>query len=134
PLQEQEATIARTPQPAPAPQAAPAPRTATPESSIPLPFNSLPQVEEVRNYFQARWQPPEDLTQGLEYRLRLNTNGSLQRLLPLGTTAAAYLPQTPMPRLGEAFVSPLTGAQTAEIRLVLERDGQVRTFLERVGD
>ncbi|TVQ52562.1 MAG: hypothetical protein EA366_13990, partial [Spirulina sp. DLM2.Bin59] len=59
---------------------------------------------------------------------------SLQRLLPLGTTAAEYLPQTPMPRLGEAFVSPLTGNQTAEIRLFLGQDGQVRTFLERVGN
>lgn len=135
PLQEQESTIARAPEAAPVPQAAPAPRTPTAESrNIPLPFDSLPQVEEVRTYFQARWQPPRDLNQGLEYRLRLNPDGSLQRLLPLGTTAAEYLPQTPMPRLGEAFVSPLTGAQTAEIRLVLERDGQVRTFLEGVRD
>jgi hypothetical protein len=97
-----------------------------------LPFNDIPQVGEVRAYFQSRWQPPNSLRQALEYRLRLNPDGSIQRLIPLGPTSVEYLNRTPMPRLGEAFVSPLQGVKSAEIRLILDQSGDVQTFLENL--
>lgn len=97
-----------------------------------LPFNDIPQVSEVRAYFQPRWQPPDTLSQAIEYRLRLNPDGSIQRLIPLGPTSAEYLNRTPMPRLGEVFVSPLQGVKSAEIRLILDQSGDVQTFLENL--
>jgi Domain of unknown function (DUF4335) len=93
-------------------------------------FDAIPQVAEVRNYFQQSWQPPQGLTQTLEYRLILNADGSLQRILPLGQSAATFLDRTNMPLMGEPFVSPVENGGNPEIRLVLGQDGRVQTFLE----
>lgn len=92
-------------------------------------FDAIPQVAEVREYFQQKWQPPEGLTQTLEYRLVLNEDGSIQRIVPLGQAAATFLDRTNMPLMNEPFVSP-PAEGTPQIRLVLERDGRVQTFLE----
>ncbi|HEY9644148.1 MAG TPA: DUF4335 domain-containing protein [Coleofasciculaceae cyanobacterium] len=94
-------------------------------------FDAIPQVAEVRNYFQRSWQPPQGLTQTLEYRLTLNADGSLQRILPLGQSAATFLDRTNMPLTNEPFVSPVENGGNPEIRLVLGQDGRVQTFLER---
>ncbi|MBI4780083.1 MAG: DUF4335 domain-containing protein [Oscillatoriophycideae cyanobacterium NC_groundwater_1537_Pr4_S-0.65um_50_18] len=94
-------------------------------------FDAIPQVAEVRNYFQSSWQAPEGLTQTLEYRLVLNSDGSLQRIIPLGQAAATFLDRTNMPLLNEPFVSPVENG-TPQIRLVLGQDGKVQTFLEGV--
>jgi len=88
------------------------------------------QADEVRAYFQQKWQPPEGLTERLEYRLLLNPDGSLQRILPLGDASANFLDRTNMPLLGEPFVSPTTDDRKPQIRVVLEPDGKVQTFLE----
>jgi hypothetical protein len=93
-------------------------------------FDSIPQVQEVREYFQARWQPPEELDQILEYRLLLSPDGSLQRIDPLGQASATFLDRTNMPLLGEPFVSPIEDGRSPQIRLVLDPDGKVQTFLE----
>lgn len=95
-------------------------------------FDAIPQVAEVRSYFQERWQPPEELTQTLEYRLIVGADGSVQSIVPLGQAAGNYVDRTQIPLLGEAFVSPLEQGQSAQIRLVLRPDGQVQTFLESV--
>jgi hypothetical protein len=88
------------------------------------------QAEEVKSYFQQNWQPPEGLTDTLEYRLLLNADGSLQRILPLGNASANFLDRTNMPLLGESFVSPTVDGKKPQIRVVLEPDGRVQTFLE----
>lgn len=93
-------------------------------------FDTIPQVAEVRQYFQENWKPPAGLTQTLEYRLVLNADGSLQRIVPLGQAAATYLDRTSMPLMGEAFVSPSDNSGNPQIRLVLRPDGNVQTFLE----
>jgi hypothetical protein len=107
----------------------------TPESNRSAPdsstaFDTIPQVAEIRSYFQQNWQPPKGLTQTLEYRLLLSANGSLQRIVPLGQASENYLDRTNMPLMGEPFVSPSRNGETPQIRLVLEPDGKVRTFLE----
>lgn len=91
----------------------------------------LPQLEEVRNYFEQRWQPPEMLTQSLQYSLVLNNNGSIGRIIPLGEAAKLYLDRTGMPLMGDSFVSPISEPGKPTIRLVLTPDGQVQTFLEK---
>ncbi len=93
-------------------------------------FDSIPQVAEVRTYFQQKWQPPEGLAQILEYSIRLNAEGAIENISPLRQASGDYIDRTGMPLLGEPFVSPLKGRQTAKIRVVLEPNGQVKTFLE----
>lgn len=92
--------------------------------------DTIPQVAEVRNYFAQRWQPPASLKQTLEYTLVLNPNGSLQRAVPLGQAASTYLDRTPIPLANEPFVSPPEGKGSALIRLVLQPNGKVETFLQ----
>jgi hypothetical protein len=108
-----------------APNAAASARSAAPAANA-----SSNQAEEVKSYFQQNWQPPEGLTETLEYRLLLNADGSLQRILPLGNASANFLDRTRMPLLGEAFVSPTVDGKKPQIRVVLEPDGRVQTFLE----
>jgi hypothetical protein len=93
-------------------------------------LDTIPQVAEVRQYFQARWQVPQGLNQRLEYRLVLNQEGAIARIAPLGRAANIYLDRTQMPLMGTPFVSPLEVTQEATIRLVLNPDGSVKTFLE----
>ncbi|MBR8830599.1 MAG: hypothetical protein N5P05_003871 [Chroococcopsis gigantea SAG 12.99] len=93
-------------------------------------LDTIPQVAETREYFKARWQPPQSLKQTLEYRLVLNQDGSLKQIIPLGQAARIYLDRTSMPLLNEPFVSPLEIAGNPELRLVLSPDGTVRTFME----
>jgi hypothetical protein len=93
-------------------------------------LDTIPQVAQVREYFQQRWKPPEELKQTLEYQLVLNQDGSLARIFPLGQAAKLYLDRTNMPLLGESFVSPVDVSVKPKIRLVLNPDGTVKTFLE----
>ena len=93
---------------------------------------NLQQLSEVRSYFQDQWQPPDSLSDTLEYRLVIGADGELQQILPMGQVAGLYIDRTSMPLLGETFVSPLTPYQRATIRLVLAPDGRVQTFLEQL--
>jgi hypothetical protein len=93
-------------------------------------FDYIPQVAEVRDYFQGKWQPPEDLKQTLQYRLVINKDGYLQTVIPLGFNAEIYLKQVSFPANSQSFVSPLSENNQQVIRLVLSPDGNVTTFLE----
>jgi hypothetical protein len=94
-------------------------------------FDTIPQVAEVRSYFQQRWKPPEGLTQTLEYTLLIDPNGSIQSIVPLRQQSGDYIDRTGMPLVGETFVSPLATGRNAKIRLVLGNDGKVQAFLEQ---
>ncbi len=93
-------------------------------------FDTIPQVAEVRAYFQQRWKPPEGLTQTLEYSLLLAPNGSIQSIVPLRQQSGDYIDRTGMPLVGDPFVSALSSERNAKIRLVLTTDGKVQAFLE----
>jgi Domain of unknown function (DUF4335) len=99
----------------------PTPRIATKQPS---------QIEEVTAYFEHKWQPPDDLNQSLEYRLVLDGNGSIKRVVPLGKAAQLYLSQTNIPINGEPFISPLSKSQPSTIRLLLNPQGGVQVFAE----
>jgi hypothetical protein len=92
--------------------------------------NTIPQLEEIRDYFRDRWQPPESLTRNLEYRLMLNADGSIERVVPLGPTAEDYIDRTEMPLRDEPFVSRIQDGHMPQIRLILGADGDVQAFLE----
>jgi hypothetical protein len=104
-------------------------RNATPPAQTKL-LDTIPQVAEVRSHFQQHWQKPVDLKQSLEYRLTIKPNGSLAKIVPLGKAASIYQPQVGMPAIGEVFVSPLRQQEDQTIRLVLDLEGKVSTFLE----
>lgn len=93
-------------------------------------FDTLPQVAQVRQYFQTRWAPPDSLEDTLEYRLTLAPDGSLQEVTPLGQASEIYLDRTSIPLRGESFISPSPDGSAAQIRLVLRPDGAVQTFAE----
>ncbi|NJR48264.1 MAG: DUF4335 domain-containing protein [Leptolyngbyaceae cyanobacterium CSU_1_3] len=95
-------------------------------------FDTIPQVAEVRQYFQGRWKPSPGLTEDLQYRLVLNPDGSLNQNLPLNDAAGVFLdrPEVGMPLYNTPFVSPLKNGRTAIIRVVLGQDGSVQTFNE----
>jgi hypothetical protein len=106
--------------------------TANDAEEKPSLFDTVPQVAEVRSYFQQRWEPPTGLTQSLEYSLLLNRDGSIQRIIPRGKAAEDYIDRTDIPLIGEKFVSAVEGERNPRIRLVLAPDGKVETFLERM--
>jgi hypothetical protein len=93
-------------------------------------FDQIPQVSEVRNYFQNIWYPPKNLKRTLQYSLKLNSDGSLQTITPVGQPAVNRQKQLDFPEIGKPFVSPLESGKTPKIRLVLQPDGSVQAFLE----
>ena len=90
----------------------------------------LSQIQQIEAYFSEKWQPPADLKQSLEYRLYLNTDGSIERVIPIGKAGKLYLSQTNIPVRGEGFVSPSTKSQPSVIRLLLNPDGGVKALTE----
>ncbi|HEY9621609.1 MAG TPA: DUF4335 domain-containing protein [Crinalium sp.] len=107
-------------------QAQPAPPASLPSG---VSADSVPQVAEVRQYFQ-NWRPPAGLNRPVEYRLLIGPDGTIKQIIPLGEAAGTYVDRTGMPLVGDPFVSPIDSGKSALIRLVLNPDGSVQTFLE----
>jgi hypothetical protein len=89
-----------------------------------------PQLQEVKVYFQEKWQPPADLKQTLEYRLIIKSDGSIARVIPIGRASEIYLDRTNLPLRGEAFITPSRQAKDSTVRLLLSPDGSIATFSE----
>ncbi|AUC60722.1 DUF4335 domain protein of unknown function [Cyanobacterium sp. HL-69] len=96
----------------------------TPRAPTPSP------QEKVKNYFASRWQPPENLTQSIEYRLLINSEGAITRITPVGQTAGFFIDRTPLPLQGETIISPLSESESVTIRVIFGPDGNVSTFRE----
>ena len=79
---------------------------------------------------QRSRQPPEELKQSLEYRLILNANGAIARVIPIGKASKIYLDRTNIPLDGKVFISPLKQQQNATVRLLLSPDGNVNVLSE----
>lgn len=85
---------------------------------------------DVKKYFQNKWQPPENLKQSIEYRLNFSQNGSLSKITPIGQVAIIFLDRTQMPLLGEKIASSFTDTDQVTVRLILSPNGNVQTFNE----
>jgi hypothetical protein len=94
-------------------------------------IDTIPQVAETKNYLQQRWKPPQGLTQPLEYTLLIGGDGAIERIIPRTQAAKNYIDRTGMPIVGEKFVSPIEGGGNPQIRVVLNPDGKVATFVEQ---
>lgn len=93
-------------------------------------FDQIPQVTEVRNYFQQNWYPPKSLQRSLQYSLQLNTDGSIQSITPIGQPSVNRLQQVEFPPSGEPFVSRIEQEEPVKIRVILQPSGRVQAFLE----
>jgi hypothetical protein len=93
-------------------------------------FDQIPQVAEVRDYFQQNWYPPKSLQRSLQYRLQLNGDGSIQSITPMGQPSVNRLQQVEFPPTGEPFVSRLEQEEPVQIRVILQPNGRVQAFLE----
>ena len=93
-------------------------------------FDSTPQIAEARDFLKKRWQPPEGLTQTLQYSLIVGVDGTIERIFPLGGASRNYFDTTGMPNAGQPFISPSRNGQALRIRAVLSPDGKVQTFPE----
>ncbi|KPQ39653.1 MAG: protein of unknown function containing DUF4335 domain [Phormidium sp. OSCR] len=91
-------------------------------------FDFVPQVTELRRYFQQRWLPPEGLNQNLEYTLVLDEAGTLVQVFPLGRSAVQFQEHSQIPEIGEPLASP--HEQPLRLRLVLGEQGQVNVFVQ----
>ncbi|MFP4298025.1 MAG: DUF4335 domain-containing protein [Spirulinaceae cyanobacterium] len=104
-------------------------RSNAPESSTAR--DNIPQTNQIQSYFEQNWQPPDNLEEELRYRLIVNTDGTLKRIIPLSTISGRFIDRTPMPLLGTDFgITPPSNNATPQIRVVLRPDGGVETVLE----
>jgi hypothetical protein len=85
---------------------------------------------DVKQYFEGKWQPPENLRQSIEYRLKFNQNGSLAKVTPVGQVAIVFLDRTGIPLLGEKITSSFADQEQVTVRLILSPNGNVQTFHE----
>lgn len=95
-----------------------------------LKLQAPPQLEEAEDYLRSRWQPPEALTESLEYSLQLNPDGSIQSVVPIGQVSSATLTQANIPNVGEPFVSPTPDGMELTMLVTLSPDGEVEAALE----
>ncbi len=95
-------------------------------------FDQIPQVAEVRNYFQQTWYPPKSLQRSLQYSLQLNADGSLQSITPIGQPSVNRLQQVKFPTAEVPFVSSIEQGKSVKIRVILQPSGRVQTFLETI--
>lgn len=87
------------------------------------------QIQQITAYFQERWQPPAELKQSLEYRLWLNADGAIERVVPLGKASQLYIDRTNIPLKGESFINSQK-SQSSIVRLLLSPDGKVQALSE----
>jgi hypothetical protein len=93
----------------------------------PIAFRAPAQVEELRTYVQGVWnQLPDRGSWTLEYYARLNPQGYLEGLIPLGEAAKQQASLLAL-RGDQPVVSPWQG-EAIQVRLVLHPDGRVQGF------
>lgn len=94
------------------------------------PVNSKEQLVQIKTYFEENWKPPAKIAEVIEYRLEINQNGAVEKIIPLGRASEFYLTKVKMPEIGATFVSPNIEVEKPLIRVVLEPNGKVKTLIE----
>jgi filamentous hemagglutinin family protein len=84
------------------------------------------RLEELKKYLQKRWKATPQLTAKLQYRMRLDTQGSLQQVVPFEPEAATYLAALRLAPAGQAIAKP--AAQNLEVIVILSPDGTVEVI------
>ncbi|HIK10293.1 MAG TPA: DUF4335 domain-containing protein [Oscillatoriaceae cyanobacterium M33_DOE_052] len=99
-----------------------------PESGL----EQIPQLEEAKAFFEKTWQPPEGFLPTLEYSLKLNPDGTIAQITPVGEASQTHVDISGIPLMGEPFVSPVADDRSPTLRILLQPNGTVQTFLQSV--
>ncbi len=91
-----------------------------------------PSLQEAKRYFQSKWKANSTQPNSLQYVLQVNgKSGVVKSVAPQGEAATTYLQQTKLIKPGQKLISPTTaGSSDQKIRVLLEPDGNVDTFVE----
>ena len=88
-------------------------------------------LQEAKRYFQGKWKANPTQPNSLQYVLDVNgKNGVVRSVNPQGEAATDYLKQTKLIKPGQKIVSPVAGNSDQKIRVLLQPDGNVDTFVE----
>jgi hypothetical protein len=95
------------------------------------PINS-PSLEETKRYFQGKWKASTTQPNALQYVLQVSgKSGVVQSVSPQGEAATTYLQQSKLIKPGQKLISPAAaGSSDRKIRVLLQPDGGVDTFIE----
>ncbi|MGB2925079.1 MAG: DUF4335 domain-containing protein [Limnothrix sp.] len=99
-----------------------------PVGSAPAPAPSGDRLQQAQQYFAKNWQTPDGLNETLEYRLTVDPSGKITKTIPLGKAAELY--QSRLTFLAPEQTVTRTSTSTQLMRLVLDPDGTVQTFIE----
>jgi Domain of unknown function (DUF4335) len=87
------------------------------------------QAAAVQSYFMQNWKPQKDLEQGLEYKLQLDANGTLQESTPLGTKSEELSQSVGIPAAVGTKIAPAAAdGQPTTVRLFLKPTGEVQAL------
>ena len=90
-----------------------------------------PAIQATRNYFQSKWKPSNTQQNPLQYVVQVSGKSGLVRSVAAqGTAATTYLNQSKIIKAGQKLVSPAPDGTDQKIRVVLQPDGNVDTFME----
>jgi hypothetical protein len=94
------------------------------------PFDS-PAIQATKSYFQSKWKPSDSQQNPLQYVVQVSGKSGLVRSVsPQGTAATTYLNQSKIIKAGQKLIAPAPGGTDQKIRVVLQPDGNVDTFIE----
>jgi hypothetical protein len=91
-----------------------------------------PSLQQTKRYFQSKWKANNTQSSPLQYVVQVSgKSGIVRSILPQGEAATTYLKQTKLIKAGQKLVSPAAAGSTDQkIRVVLQTDGNVDTFIE----
>ncbi len=95
-----------------------------------LPFES-PAIQATKSYFQSKWKPSSNQQDPLQYVVQISgKSGLVLSISAQGAAATAYLNQSKIIKAGQKLVSPAADGTDQKIRVVLQPDGNVDSFME----
>ncbi len=94
--------------------------------------NDIPSLQETKRYFQEKWKADPNQSNPLQYVVQVSgKTGIVRSVAPQGEAATTYLQQSKLIKPGQKLVSPAAaGTSDQKIRVLLQPDGNVDTFLE----
>jgi Domain of unknown function (DUF4335) len=94
--------------------------------------NDTPSLQETKRYFQDKWKANPNQSNPLQYVLQVSgKTGIVRSISPQGEAATTYLQESKLIKPGQKLVSPAAaGTSDQKIRVLLQPDGNVDTFME----
>ncbi len=91
-----------------------------------------PSLNETKRYFQSKWRADVNQSSPLQYVVQFDPkSGVVQSVDPQGEASTTYLKKTGVIKTGQKLVSPIaSGEGEQKIRVLLQPDGNVETFIE----